>query len=130
MAARCRGRFPRRSRASLLPFAGDLLAAYSGRKFLPGPRGGQAIRGKPKVPGSMAEESKAPQKPESSQSKETGAPVQPSAGGASLAPPVKPVAPAASAPLPVQVPLDNELTRRYRERFGSAILDEIGRAHV
>ena len=73
----------------------------------------------------MAEESKAPQKPESSQSKETGAPVQPSAGGASLAPPVKPVAPAASAPPPVQVPLDNELTRRYRERFGSAILDAL-----
>ncbi len=73
----------------------------------------------------MAEESKAPQSPESSQSKETGAPSQPSAKGAATAPPVKPATPAAAAAPPVQAPLDNELTRRYRERFGAAILDAL-----
>jgi hypothetical protein len=51
----------------------------------------------PKVPGSMADESKAPQ---------------------SL--PTKP-----GAPAPLQVPLENELSRRYRERFGAAILDAL-----
>ena len=71
----------------------------------------------------MAEEPKVPQTPESSQSKETGAPAQPSAAGASATSPPKPATPA--APAPVQTPLDNELTRRYRERFGSAILDAL-----
>src|SRR5208283_6164471 len=33
--------------------------------------------------------------------------------------------PVAAAPAPVQVPLDNELSRRYRERFGAAILDAL-----
>jgi NADH-quinone oxidoreductase subunit C len=28
-------------------------------------------------------------------------------------------------PVPVQIPLDNELTRRYRERFAEAILDAL-----
>ena len=70
----------------------------------------------------MVEEPKAPQSPESSQSKETGASPQPSAGGTAAAPPVKPAVPAAAASPPAQVPLDNELTRRYRERFGGAIL--------
>jgi NADH-quinone oxidoreductase subunit C len=41
----------------------------------------------------------------------------------SAAPPVaKPVAPAPKAPAPVQIPLDNDLVRRYRDRFASAIL--------
>jgi|SRR5215470_13522585 len=70
----------------------------------------------------MAEQPKAPQSPESSQSKETGASPQPSAGGASAAPPAKP---AAAPPPPVQAPLDSELARRYRERFGGAILDAL-----
>jgi NADH-quinone oxidoreductase subunit C len=70
----------------------------------------------------MAEEPKAPQSPESSQSKETGASPQPSAAGVSAGPPAKP---AAAAPAPVQAPLDNELTRRYREHFGAAILDTL-----
>ena len=73
----------------------------------------------------MAEEPKAPQSPEGSQSKETGASPQPSAAGLPAAPSVKPVAPAASAPASVQSPLDNDLTRRYRERFGFAILDAL-----
>jgi len=73
----------------------------------------------------MADEPKAPQTPESSQSKQTGAPAQPSAAGAPVTPPVKPVAPAANVPPPVPMPLDNELVSRYRERFGSAILDAL-----
>ena len=73
----------------------------------------------------MAEEPKAPQSPESSQSKETGASPQPSAAGTPAAPPVKPAGPAAAAPPPVQAPLDNELTQRYRKRFGAAILDAL-----
>jgi len=74
----------------------------------------------------MADESKAPQSPESSQSKVTGASPQPPAADALASPPAaKPVSPAASAPPPPQAPLDNELTRRYRERFGSAILDAL-----
>ena len=70
----------------------------------------------------MAEKPKAPPSPESSQSKETGASPQPSAGAPAAAPPVKPAVPAAAASPPAQVPLANELTRRYRERFGAAIL--------
>jgi NADH-quinone oxidoreductase subunit C len=56
----------------------------------------------------MADESKAAQSPESSKP----------APGASPAQPPK-------APPPVQAPLDNDLTRRYRERFGVAILDAL-----
>lgn len=37
----------------------------------------------------------------------------------------KPVAPAPKAPPPLQVPLDNDLVRRYRARFGAAILDAL-----
>ena len=73
----------------------------------------------------MAEEPKAPQSPESPQSKETGASPQPSAAGTRAAPPAKAAVPAAAAPPPVQTPLDNELTQRYRERFGAAILDAL-----
>jgi NADH-quinone oxidoreductase subunit C len=73
----------------------------------------------------MADESKAPQSPESPKPAATGsAPASPAAGALAV-PATKPVAPAAAAPPPVQVPLDNELSRRYRERFGAAILDAL-----
>ena len=84
------------------------------------------------VQGSMAhDESKAPQSPDSS---------KPEAPGASSTPPTamknadaaaSPVAAAKPAPPPpkppavLQTPLDNDLTRRYRERFGAAILDAL-----
>ena len=61
----------------------------------------------------MGDESKAPQSPE---------PSQPAARTAA-SPTGKPAAPAAVAPPPAQAPLDNELTRRYREHFGTAILE-------
>jgi NADH-quinone oxidoreductase subunit C len=73
----------------------------------------------PKVPGSMANESKAPQSPESSQPDVSGSSPAPSAVGASPSTPTKSAAP------PLQVPLDNGLSRRYRERFGAAILDTL-----
>ncbi len=66
----------------------------------------------------MADESKAPQSPESSQPDASGSSTAPSAAGASPSSPAK-----ASAPAPLQIPLDNELSRRYRERFGAAIFD-------
>ena len=68
----------------------------------------------------MADESKAPQSPESSKPDVSGSAPAPSAAGAPPSSPAKPAAPA-----PLQVPLDNELTRRYRERFGSAVLDTL-----
>ena len=68
----------------------------------------------------MADESKAPQSPESSQPAAPGSTPASSAAGASPISPAKPAAPA-----PLQVPLDNELSRRYRERFGAAILDAL-----
>ncbi len=74
----------------------------------------------PKVPGSMADESKAPQSPESLRPDVSGSSPAPSAKGAS---PSLPTRPGASAPL--QVPLDNELSRRYRDRFGAAILNAL-----
>jgi len=66
----------------------------------------------------MTDESKAPQSSE---------PSQPTAPAAATPAPsaAKPVAPAAAAPAPVLVPLDNELSRRYRERFGAAIQDAL-----
>jgi len=68
----------------------------------------------------MADESKAPQSPESSQPGVSGSSPAPSSAGAS---PSSPAKSAASATL--QVPLDNELSRRYRERFGAVILDAL-----
>ena len=74
----------------------------------------------------MADEPKPSQPPES-----------PKPDGAAAAPAVKnpgtpatlgvpKAAPAApKTPPPVQIPLDNELTRRYRERFGATILDTL-----
>ena len=70
----------------------------------------------------MADESKAPQSPESSKPATPGpAPASPAAG-APASPATKPAA--AAAP-PVQAPLNNELTRRYRERFGAAVFDAL-----
>jgi len=85
----------------------------------------------------MAEESKPPESPESTKPDAPAAapavppaakpPVAPAAPGAAkpVAPAAKPAPPAPKPPAPVQVPLDNELTRRYRERFGAAILDAL-----
>ncbi|HEV2103754.1 MAG TPA: NADH-quinone oxidoreductase subunit C [Candidatus Acidoferrum sp.] len=68
----------------------------------------------------MADESKAPQSPESSQPAASGStPASPAAGAS----PISPAKPAAPAPL--QVPLDNDLCRRYRVRFGAAIQDAL-----
>jgi NADH-quinone oxidoreductase subunit C len=68
----------------------------------------------------MANESKAPQSPESSKPEVSGFSPAPSAAGASPSSPAKPATPA-----PPQVLLDNELPRRYRERFGGSILDTL-----
>ena len=72
----------------------------------------------------MADESKPPESPESIKSDAPAsanppAEKTPPASAASVA---KPLPSPAKPPAPVQVPLDNELTRRYRERFGAAIL--------
>jgi NADH-quinone oxidoreductase subunit C len=67
----------------------------------------------------MADKSKAPQSPDISQPDVSGS-SSASAAGAPPSSPAKGVAPA-----PLQVPLDNELSRRYRERFGAAILDAL-----
>ncbi|HEY4978400.1 MAG TPA: NADH-quinone oxidoreductase subunit C [Candidatus Acidoferrum sp.] len=85
----------------------------------------------------MADESKAPQSPDSSKPEAPGdspapptaqrgadAPVSPVA--AKPAPPAaKPAPPAPKPPVVLQLPLDNELTKRYRERFGATILDTL-----
>ena len=68
------------------------------------------------VPGSMADESKAPQSPESSK------PEAPAAKSA--APPAAPGTAKPASP-PVQVRLENDLTKRYRQRFAAAILDAL-----
>jgi len=68
----------------------------------------------------MADESKAPKSPESSQPGVSGSSPAPSAAGAPPSSPAK-----AAAPAPVQVPLDNDLSRRYREHFGAGILDAL-----
>jgi NADH-quinone oxidoreductase subunit C len=73
----------------------------------------------------MADESKAPQSPESPQPDVTGASSPPSTAGAPASPPAAKPAAAASAPPSPQAPLDNELSRRYREKFGPAILDAL-----
>ena len=64
----------------------------------------------------MADESKAPQSPESSK------PEAPAAKSA--APPAAPGTAKPASP-PVQVRLDNDLAKRYRQRFGAAILDAL-----
>jgi len=78
----------------------------------------------------MADESKPPQSPESSKPEAPPtSPAQPTApkSAAPPAPPgaAKPTPPPPKAPPPVQVALENDLTRRYRHRFGAAILDAL-----
>jgi NADH-quinone oxidoreductase subunit C len=82
------------------------------------------------VSGFMADESKPPQSPDSAKPESTGAsvtppeaPKSPTASASPAAP--KPAAPAQKPSVVFQVPLDNDLTRRYRERFGAAILDAL-----
>jgi NADH-quinone oxidoreductase subunit C len=76
----------------------------------------------------MADESKPSQESESTpaESKAT-APAPPSKSVPTPTAPgaVKPAVPAPKAPAPSQTPLDNELVRRYRARFGGAILDAL-----
>jgi NADH-quinone oxidoreductase subunit C len=79
----------------------------------------------------MADESKAPPSPDGP---------KPEAPGASTAPPAastnadaavspvgaaKPAPPRPKPPVVLQVPLENDLTKRYRERFGAGILDAL-----
>jgi NADH-quinone oxidoreductase subunit C len=78
----------------------------------------------------MADESKPPQSPESSKPEASGAsPAAPPPAKSAATPAApgaaKPAPPAPKPPAPVQLPLDNELTRRFRERFGAAILDAL-----
>jgi len=84
----------------------------------------------------MADESKVPQSPDSSKPEAPGASPAPPAASKSAdapvspapkpaAPVAKPAPPAPKPPVVLQVPLDNDLTKRYRERFGPAILDAL-----
>jgi len=68
----------------------------------------------------MADDSKPPQ-----DSPASSAPPVAKTPAAPASPAAKPAPPAPKPPAPVQVPLDNELTRRYREKFGPAILDAL-----
>jgi NADH-quinone oxidoreductase subunit C len=76
----------------------------------------------------MADESKAPPSPDSSKS-EAASPAPPAASPradtSTAPPPTKPTPPSAKPPIALQIPLDNELTRRYRGRFGAAILEAL-----
>ena len=72
----------------------------------------------------MADESKVPQSPENSKPEAPAAPPASPTAAKSAAPPA-PSGTAKPTPPPVQVPLDNDLTKRYRERFGAAILDAL-----
>ena len=76
----------------------------------------------------MADESKPSQEPESTQPEPKGASPAPppkSAPTPAAPPAAKPPAPPPKAPAPLQIPLDNDLVRRYRARFGAAILDAL-----
>ncbi len=79
----------------------------------------------------MADESKPPQSPDSPKPDSTGAASTPPAAPKSPIAPASPATPKPAAPpapkppVVLQVPLDNDLTRRYRERFGSSILDAL-----
>jgi NADH-quinone oxidoreductase subunit C len=66
----------------------------------------------------MPDESKAPQSPESSKPEAPGA--SPAAPGAA-----KPARPQPKPPPPLPIALNNDLSTRYRERFGAAILDAL-----
>lgn len=76
----------------------------------------------------MADESKPSQEPESTKPEPKAA--SPAPAPKSATPPAAPVPPKPAAaapkpPAPLQIPLDNDLVRRYRDRFGSAILDAL-----
>jgi NADH-quinone oxidoreductase subunit C len=76
----------------------------------------------------MADESKAPQSPDSPKSEAAASPAPPDAslranGSAPL--PAKSTPASAKPPASIQHPLADELARRYRERFGGAILDAV-----
>ena len=77
----------------------------------------------------MADESKAPPSPESKKSEAPGAAPAPPTATPNAVAPASPAAksapPVSKAPVVLQTPLDNELTKRYRERFGTAILDAL-----
>lgn len=82
----------------------------------------------------MADEPKAPQSPESPKPDSAGAtpapPVAPASAEAAPSSAVKPAVPPRPAPPPkppvlMQIPLENDLTKRYREQFGAAILDAV-----
>jgi NADH-quinone oxidoreductase subunit C len=74
----------------------------------------------------MADESKVPPKPESSQPEPTGAPpAQKSAPAPAPPAAAKPAPPAPKPPVSLQIPLDSELAKRYRARFAAALLDAI-----
>lgn len=83
----------------------------------------------------MADEPKPPESPESSKPDTAGAtpmpPAKPGSGETAPSAAAKPAAPARPAPPPpkppavMQIPLDNDLTKRYREQFGAAILDAV-----
>ncbi len=78
----------------------------------------------------MAEEPKAPQSPESTKPDSSGAapapPTAPKSAAAPASPPAaKPAAPPPKPPVVLQTPLDSDLAKRYRERFGAAILEAL-----
>jgi len=77
----------------------------------------------------MPDEFKAPQSPESSQPEARAASPAPPAPPKTAAPAApgaaKPAPPPPKAPPPLQIPLSNDLSTRYRERFGAAILDAL-----
>jgi NADH-quinone oxidoreductase subunit C len=76
----------------------------------------------------MADEPKPSQEPETTPPEPKGAsPTSPPKSASAPAAPTagKPAAAAPKAPAPAQIPLDNDLVRRYRERFGAAILDAL-----
>ena len=79
------------------------------------------------VPGSMADESMAPPSPDGSKPEASGAsPAPPTAVHSAVAPAspaAKPAPPPPKPPAVLQIPLDNELTRRYCERFGRSTLE-------
>jgi NADH-quinone oxidoreductase subunit C len=72
----------------------------------------------------MADESKTPQSPESSKPEAPAASSAPPPAAKSAAPPAPPGTAKPASP-PVQVRLENDLTKRYRQRFAAAILDAL-----
>jgi len=79
----------------------------------------------------MADESKAPQSPDNPKPDASGTSTAPPEAPKSAAAPPTPTAPKPPSPPPpkppavLQVPLDNDLTQRYRGRFGPAIFDAL-----